>query len=164
MENRKITAGTIFDPARNEFYFSEIGTGAFLNGRRIRVSGRRKMADCLFSTGIPFLGRGTPESDKLFLAEMKTIMQASSGVRRFGAAALDLAFVAAGRYDGFWERGLSLWDIAAGYLLVKEAGGFISDFSARDNCLTTGEVVAANGAMHIPLLNQLREAKSTLSS
>ncbi len=162
MDKGKITAGTVFDPARNEFYFAETGTGAFLNGRRIRVSGRRKMTDCLFSTGIPFLGRGTAETDTLFLAEMKEIMQASSGVRRFGAAALDLAFVAAGRYDGFWERGLSLWDIAAGYLLVKEAGGFISDFSARDNCLVSGDVVAANSAMHIPLLKKLHQAKDSL--
>ena len=81
----------------------------------------------------------------------------------FGAAALDLAFVAAGRYDGFWERGLSLWDIAAGYLLVKEAGGFISDFSARDNCLVSGDVVAANSAMHIPLLKKLRQAKDSFT-
>ena len=108
------------------------------------------------------MGRGTAETDTLFLAEMREKMQASSGVRRFGAAALDLAFVAAGRYDGFWERGLSLWDIAAGYLLVKEAGGFISDFSARDNCLVSGDVVAANSAMHIPLLKKLRQAKDSL--
>ena len=91
MDKGKITAGTVFDPARNEFYFAEAGTGAFLNDRRIRVSGRRKMTDCLFSTGIPFLGRGTTETDTLFLAEMKEIMQASSGVRRFGAASLGTA-------------------------------------------------------------------------
>lgn len=164
MDKGKITAGTIFDPSRNEFYFAEAGSGAFLNDRRIRVSGRRKMADCLFATGIPFLGRGTAETDTLFLAELKTVMQASSGVRRFGAAALDLAFVAAGRYDGFWERGLSLWDIAAGYLLVKEAGGFVSDFAARDQSLTSGDVVAANSAMHVPLLKSLREAKAGLTN
>ena len=121
------------------------------------------MADCLFATGIPFLGRGTAETDTLFLAELNTVMQASSGVRRFGAAALDLAFVAAGRYDGFWERGLSLWDIAAGYLLVKEAGGFVSDFAARDASLSSGDVVAANSAMHVPLLKHLREAKASLT-
>ena len=163
MDKGKITAGTIYDPARNEFYFAETGAGAFLNDRRIRVSGRRKMADCLFATGIPFLGRGTAETDQLFLAELKTVMQVSSGVRRFGAAALDLAFVAAGRYDGFWERGLSLWDIAAGYLLVKEAGGFVSDFASRDMSLTSGDIVAANSTMHVPLLKHLREAKAGLN-
>ena len=86
-------------------------------------------------------------------------MQASSGVRRFGAASLDLAFVAAGRYDGYWERGLNIWDIAAGILLVKEAGGFVSDFSSRDLMLKSGDVVAANSALHMPLLKLLRSAK-----
>lgn len=159
-EKGKIIAGTVFDPCRNEFYFAEAGKGAFLNDRRIRVSGRRNMADCLFATGIPFLGHGTPETDALFLREMKAVMQASSGVRRFGAAALDLAFVAAGRYDGFWERDLSLWDIAAGILLVREAGGLVSDFASRDKALETGDVVACNSAMHAQLLKTLRSAQN----
>ncbi|MGB1473233.1 MAG: inositol monophosphatase family protein [Candidatus Puniceispirillaceae bacterium] len=154
----KIIAGTIYDPCRHEFYFAEAGKGAFLNDRRIRVSGRRAMSDCLFATGIPFLGRGTAETDAKFLKEMNAVMQSSSGVRRFGSAALDLAFVAAGRYDGFWERGLSLWDIAAGILLVREAGGLVSDFASRDKALETGDVVACNGAMHASLLKTLRGA------
>jgi len=154
----KIIAGTVYDPCRHEFYFAETGKGAYLNDRRIRVSGRRSMADCLFATGIPFLGRGTAETDAKFLKEMNAVMQSSSGVRRFGSAALDLAFVAAGRYDGFWERGLSLWDIAAGVLLVREAGGLVSDFASRDKALETGDVVACNGAMHASLLKTLRSA------
>ena len=116
------------------------------------------MADCLFATGIPFLGRGTAETDAKFLKEMNAVMQSSSGVRRFGSAALDLAFVAAGRYDGFWERGLSLLDIAAGVLLVREAGGLVSDFASRDKALETGDVVAYNGAMHASLVKTLRSA------
>ena len=115
----KIIAGTVYDPCRHEFYFAETGKGAYLNDRRIRVSGRRSMADCLFATGIPFLGRGTAETDAKFLKEMNAVMQSSSGVRRFGSAALDLAFVAAGSYDGIWERGLSVCDIGAGGLLFR---------------------------------------------
>ena len=160
IKQNKIIAGTILDPSRNEFYFAEAGKGAFLNNRRIRVSGRRKLADALFATGIPFLGRGTAETDQRFMAEMKAVMQVSSGIRRFGSAALDLAFVAAGRYDGFWERGLSMWDIAAGILLVKEAGGFVSDFSARDTMLSSGDIVAGNQSLHVPLLKLLREAEN----
>jgi len=155
----KITAASIFDPCRNEFYFAEAGGGAFLNDRRIRVSGRRALADCLFATGIPYMGHGSADSDALFLNEMKAVMQSSSGVRRFGAASLDLAFVAAGRYDGFWERDLKIWDIAAGILLVREAGGLVSDFASRDKALDSGDVVAANSSIHASLLKKLRDAR-----
>jgi len=158
MEKGKLLAATVFDPCRHEFYFAEAGKGAFLNDRRIRVSGRRTLADGLFATGIPFLGRGTAETDARFLAEMKEVMQQSSGIRRMGAASLDLAFVAAGRYEGYWERGLKLWDIAAGILLVREAGGFVSDFASRDMALKSGDVVAANSALHVPLLKLLKQA------
>jgi myo-inositol-1(or 4)-monophosphatase len=157
----KIIAGTIYDPCRHEFYFAETGKGAYLNDRRIRVSGRRSMADCLFATGIPFLGRGSAETDAKFLQELNAVMQASSGVRRFGAAALDLAFLAAGRYDGFWDRGLSVWDIAAGVLIVREAGGLVSDFASRDKALESGDVVACNSAMHASLLKTLRSANAS---
>lgn len=158
MEKGKLLAATVFDPCRHEFYFAEAGKGAFLNDRRIRVSGRRTLADGLFATGIPFLGRGSAETDVRFLAEMKEVMQQSSGIRRMGAASLDLAFVAAGRYEGYWERGLKLWDIAAGILLVREAGGFVSDFASRDMALKSGDVVAANSALHVPLLKLLKQA------
>lgn len=114
------------------------------------------MADSLFATGIPFLGRGTSEDHAAFVKELGNVMAVSSGVRRNGAAALDLAWVAAGRFDGFWERGLSLWDIAAGVILVREAGGFISDFASRDKALDSGDVVAANPAIHGDLIRLLR--------
>ena len=155
-QNDKLTAGIVFDPCRNEFFHAEQGTGAFVNGRRMRVSGRRNMSDALFATGIPFLGRGTAKTDALFQAELDRVAKSSAGVRRFGSAALDLAWVAAGRYDGFWERGLSSWDIAAGIVLVREAGGFVSDFAARDLAYQSGDVVAANSALHVPLLKTLR--------
>jgi myo-inositol-1(or 4)-monophosphatase len=114
------------------------------------------MADSLFATGIPFLGRGEEAEHAAFLKELGNVMAVSSGVRRNGAAALDLAWVAAGRFDGFWERGLSLWDIAAGVILVREAGGFISDFASRDKALDSGDVVAANPSIHGDLIRLLR--------
>ena len=151
-----ITAGSVFDPVKNEFYFAERGKGAFLNERRLRVSGRRSMADSLFGTGIPFLGRSSGEDHDAFLKQLAKIMSVSAGVRRNGAAALDLAWVAAGRLDGFWEKGLSLWDIAAGVLLVREAGGFVSDFASRDKALDSGDVVAGNPSIHGDLIRHLR--------
>ncbi len=159
-DNGKITAGLIFDPLRHEFFFAEAGSGAYFNDRRLRVSGRRHMRESLFATGIPFLGRGSAEDHALFNRELAGIMETSAGVRRFGSAALDLAYVAAGRYDGFWERGLSSWDIAAGILLVREAGGFVSDFASRDRALQSGDVVAGNPAIHAELLKQLAKART----
>ena len=154
----KLVAGAVFDPMRHEFFFAEPGRGAFLNDRRIRVSGRRRLADCLFATGIPFRGRGTGEDHEVFRGELGAVMAKTSGIRRMGAAALDLAWVAAGRVDGFWERGLDIWDIAAGVLIVREAGGFVSDFAARDRALE-GDIVAANGQCHGDLLKTLREGR-----
>jgi myo-inositol-1(or 4)-monophosphatase len=155
----RVIAGGIFDPLRNEFFHAEHGQGAFLNDRRIRVSGRRKMAECLIATGVPYLGRGEAEDHELFRAELGAVMGATSGIRRMGAAALDLAWVAAGRYDGFWERGLSVWDIAAGVVIVREAGGLVSDFAARNQSLISGDVVAANGYCHGNLLKKLQEGR-----
>jgi len=114
------------------------------------------MAESLFGTGIPFLGRGSAEDHEKFVGQLGRVMAASSGIRRNGAAALDLAWVAAGRLDGFWEQGLSIWDIAAGVLLVREAGGFVSDFASRDRALESGDVVAANPTLHAELLRYLR--------
>lgn len=155
----KVIAGGIFDPMRNEFFFAEPGKGAFLNDRRIRVSGRRNMAECLFATGIPYLGRGSAEDHAVFNRELMAVMAETSGVRRMGAAALDLAWVAAGRVDGFWEHDLSVWDIAAGVLIAREAGGFVSDFAARDKALLSGDVVSANGNCHGDLLKLLRKGR-----
>ena len=156
----KITAGLVFDPIRHEYFFAESGSGAFVNDRRLRVSGRRLMGESLFATGIPFLGHGTDATHAQFTKELSAIMAVSAGVRRFGSAALDLAYVAAGRYDGFWEHGLNTWDIAAGILLVREAGGFVSDFSSRDRSLQSGDVVAGNPATHATLLKHLATARS----
>ncbi|MGB2006843.1 MAG: inositol monophosphatase family protein, partial [Candidatus Puniceispirillaceae bacterium] len=150
----------VFDPLRHEYFFAEAGQGAFINDRRLRVSGRRRMAESLFATGIPFLGRGDAAAHEKFGKELQKVMAVSAGVRRFGSAALDLAYVAAGRYDGFWERGLSSWDIAAGILLVREAGGFVSDFASRDRALDSGDVVAANPAIHAELLKTLNAANN----
>ncbi|MEK9726096.1 MAG: inositol monophosphatase family protein [Rhodospirillaceae bacterium] len=141
-------AGVVYEPISDQMFWAERGQGAFMNGRRLRVSSRREMADSLFATGIPFLGR---DGHQPFLGELERVMAASAGVRRFGAAALDLAYVAAGRYEGFWERGLQPWDCAAGIVLVREAGGFVSDFKGRDKALTGEEIVAANDALHAPL-------------
>ena len=130
------------------------------NYRRLRVSGRRYLAEAVFATGIPFLGRGTNNDHALFSRELQNIMAVSAGVRRFGSAALDLAYVAAGRFDGFWEHGLKNWDIAAGILLVREAGGFVSDFASRDRVMHSGDVVAANPSLHAELLKHLAKARN----
>ena len=156
MEKNKITAGLIYDPCRNETFFAEQGTGAFLNDRRIRVSGRRNLNEALFATGMPYNGRYDAKTEKLFEQQLPRVYSQSAGVRRFGSAALDLAWVAAGRFDGFWEHKLNKWDIAAGLILVREAGGFVSDFAARDKVLESGDVVAANSALHVPLLKLLK--------
>ena len=158
-EKGKITAALVFDPLRHEYFFAEAGQGAFVNDRRLRVSGRRNMANSLFATGIPFLGHGDAAGHAAFSKELQKIMAVSAGVRRFGSASLDLAYVAAGRYDGFWERGLNSWDIAAGMLLVREAGGFVSDFASRDRALDSGDVVAANPSIHAALLKCLNASE-----
>ena len=145
----ELVAGLIYNPASNEMFTAERGKGAFLNDRRIRVGARTELADCVIVTGIPH--RGKPGQD-LFLREMEAIMSVTAGVRRTGAAALDLAWVAAGRFDGFWERGLSPWDLAAGLLLVREAGGFVSDLDGGDAALDKGSVVAGNEAVQRTLL------------
>lgn len=150
-------AGVIYDPIGDNMFVAEKGQGAFHNNRRLRVSGRSDMADALFSTGIPFLGR---EDHDTYLRELQAVISVSTGVRRFGAAALDLAWLAAGRYDGFWESGLSAWDIAAGIIIVREAGGFVSDFEGKETMLHSGDVVAANTSLHKPLLKLLREARA----
>ncbi len=135
-----IVAGVIYDPCKDEMFYAEKGFGAFVNEARLRVSGRPKLTDALFATGLPWSGRGDlPET----LQDLARLLPACAGVRRYGAAALDLAYVAAGRYDGFWERQLNLWDIAAGIIIVKEAGGLIEPL-ARGDKMENG-LVCANG-------------------
>ena len=145
----QIVAGVIFNPVMNELYVAERGGGAFMNDRRLRVASRSALPDCVIATGIPFLGRpGHAE----YLKTLSNVMLEVAGVRRNGAAALDLAWVASGRFDGYWESGLHPWDIAAGLLLVREAGGFVSDLAGSDRILETGGVCAGNEAVHRRLL------------
>ncbi|HZS82363.1 MAG TPA: inositol monophosphatase family protein [Stellaceae bacterium] len=151
----EIVAGIIYEPTRDEMYWAERGAGAYLNERRLRVSARRGLADALIGTGIPFRERG---DHKVYLSTLAAVMGATAGVRRPGSAALDLAYVAAGRYDGYWEYGLSAWDIAAGILLVREAGGYVSDLSGGHEMLATGDVLAANDHLHLPLAALIRDA------
>jgi len=150
-----VIAGVIYNPANDELYIAERGKGAFLNDQRLRVAGRRKLGDCVIGCGLPHIGRG---DHALFRAEMTAIQDKVAGLRRFGAASLDLAFVAAGRLDGFWERDLSPWDIAAGQILVREAGGTVSGIEGRDDALTTGNVVCGNEYVHDELLKILKAA------
>jgi len=141
----KLAAGVIYEPVSDQMFSAEVGQGAYLNGRRLRVSSRRDMSESIFATGIPFMDRGDHGA---YLAQLEQVMAVTAGVRRFGSASLDLAYVAAGRYEGFWEQNLNSWDIAAGMIIVRESGGFVSDFKGRDQALQTGEVVAANGNLH----------------
>ncbi len=151
----QIVAGVTYNPATADLFWAERGRGAFLNDRRLRVAARTRFEEAVFATGIPFLGHG---QHARFLKELHQISQRVSGVRRFGAAALDLAWVAAGRFDGFWERDLSAWDIAAGILMVTEAGGVVTDADGGADPLATGSVCAANLDLHPKLLERLKAA------
>ena len=142
MIKEEIISGIIFDPIKDELFWAEKGVGAFLNNKRIRVSGRRYLKDALVSTGIPW--KGMESSHKNYLKILENIMKNSSGIRRYGSAALDLAYVAAGRYDVFWEFNLKTWDIAAGALLVKESGGYVGNINKNENYLYTGNIYACN--------------------
>lgn len=151
----EIVAGVIYDPVRDEMFLAEKGEGAFINEARLRVSARNRVSDCLFSTGLPFAGRSDlPET----LQDLARILPACTGVRRFGAAALDLAYVAAGRYDGFWERRLHAWDMAAGIVIVKEAGGFVEPLNPSGNVLEDGEIIAANAEVFESFAKIVRQA------
>ncbi|SMF32944.1 myo-inositol-1(or 4)-monophosphatase [Tistlia consotensis] len=145
-ERDEVIAAVVYDPIKDELFWAEKGGGAFLNDRRLRVSSRRNLSDSLFATGIPFLG--SKKDDGVFLRELTAVMQNSAGVRRWGVASLDLAYVAAGRFDGFWEQGLSPWDFAGGILLVREAGGIVTDIEGRSVSLEGHTVLAANEHLH----------------
>jgi myo-inositol-1(or 4)-monophosphatase len=150
----QIVAGVVYNPAMDELYTAERGGGAFMNDRRLRVAGRTKLIDTVIGCGVPHLGRGQHGN---FLVELRNVMAEVSGVRRLGSASLDLAYVAAGRMDGFWETGLSAWDVAAGILLIREAGGFISDFAGGQNMLDGGSIVAGNETIQRALLKTVRK-------
>ncbi|MCV3271231.1 inositol monophosphatase family protein [Roseobacter sinensis] len=149
----QIVAGVVFDPAKDEMFFAEKGAGAWMNESRLRVSGRSKMIEALFATGLPFGGRSDlPET----LTEMARVAPACSGIRRWGAAALDLAYVAAGRYDGYWERRLNAWDIAAGLIILREAGGLAEPIEPEKDIVADGTIICANEALFSPLAKLVR--------
>jgi len=150
-----IVAGVTYNPVVNELFWAERGRGAYLNDTRIRVSGRSRLPDCLIGTGVPFIGR---PGHGQFFKELHQLTQRVAGVRRLGSAALDLAWVAAGRYDGYWERDLNAWDLAAGVLLVTEAGGKVTDADGAADVLAAGSACAGNLDIQPLLLERLRYA------
>jgi len=147
--NGQLEHGVVYDPLRQEVFSASRGQGAQLDGRKIRVSRSVSMQHSLIATGFPY--RKNMEHLDDYLAMLKSVITASSGIRRPGSAALDLCYVASGRVDGFWEVGLNIWDIAAGALLIKEAGGRISDFHGRDEYLQSGDVVAGSPKIYAAL-------------
>ena len=151
----QLASAVVYNPVVDEMYVAEKGQGAYLNNKRLRVAARKSLAESLFATGIPFMGR--PQHERA-LDELKAVMGRSSGIRRCGAASLDLAGVAMGRYDGFWEHDLNPWDIAAGVLLVREAGGVVTDMDGGARVLETGNILAANEALHPQILKLLKDA------
>ena len=150
----QIVSGVIYDPAKDEMFYAEKGEGAWLNNaQRLRVSGRRKMIECVFATGLPFGGRADlPET----LKDLGRVLPGCAGVRRFGSAALDMAYVAAGRFDGFWERRLNAWDLAGGLVIVREAGGMIEPLDPAGRILDDGAVICSNEAMFDPFAKLIR--------
>ncbi len=151
--NGEIVASVIYNPIMEELYTAEKGAGAWLNNRRLRVAARRKISDCVLSTGIKVTGT---KNDALTLKQLDHIAPSCAGIRRTGSASTDLAWLAAGRLDGYWEAKLGPWDVAPGLLLVKEAGGFISDYSGKNNSIFNGEVVAGNEIIQAKLLKAIR--------
>ncbi len=149
-----LVAGLVYNPITDEMYVAEKGKGAFLNERRIRVSGRQKLTEAVISCGLPHHGRGDLA---LFRREFSVVQEQVAGIRRFGAAALDLAFIAAGRFDAYWERELSPWDMAAGTLLVREAGGYVTDLDGKDAMFAARNIVAGNETMHSAILRMVQQ-------
>ncbi|MFZ3008796.1 MAG: inositol monophosphatase family protein [Phenylobacterium sp.] len=150
-----VVAAVTYNPITNELFWAEKGKGCFVNDKRLRVAARQHLNESVLATGIPFLGHGQHAT---FLKELHQISQRVAGVRRFGAASLDLAFVAAGRFDGYWERDLKPWDLAAGLLLVSEAGGKVTTADGGDDMLTAGSICAANLELHPLIQQRLRAA------
>jgi myo-inositol-1(or 4)-monophosphatase len=155
----EIVAGVIYEPVRDEMFWAEKGQGAYVNDRRLRVSARRSLAESVIATGIPSI-RAKVEHE-IYLRTLRAVMAAAVGVRRCGAAALDLAYLAAGRYDGYWEWGLNAWDIAAGNLIVREAGGYVTDLAGADGSMASGNVLAGNPYIHVLLAGLVKEALDT---
>ena len=152
-----LVAGIVYNPVTDDMFFAERGQGAYLNNRRLRVAARRSIAEGLVGCGIPALGKAA--SHPHFKAEFAEVLARAGVLRRLGAAALDLAYVASGNYDAYWERGVKSWDVAAGALLVREAGGFVSDADGGDDLLGAGSICAGNETMHRQLLEILRRTR-----
>jgi myo-inositol-1(or 4)-monophosphatase len=150
-----IVAGVVYNPANDELFTAERGKGAFLNDRRLRVANRQRLDQAVIVSGLPHLGRGDLA---LFRKEFAVVQEKVAGLRRFGAAALELAWLAAGRYDGYWERDVKPWDMAAGVLLVREAGGFATDLDGGDKLFAKAEICAGNDFIHRELLAALKSA------
>ena len=150
-----VVAAVTYNPVTNELFWAEKGKGCFVNDKRLRVAGRKHLDESVLGTGIPFLGHG---QHARFLKELHQISQRVAGVRRFGAASLDLAYVAAGRLDGFWERDLKPWDMAAGVLMITEAGGKVTNADGGDDIMGSGSICAANLDLHPLLVEKLKAA------
>jgi myo-inositol-1(or 4)-monophosphatase len=149
----EIVAGVVYEPLRDELFWAEKGAGAWNNHQRLRVSGRRKLDEAVIATGLPFKGKGGhPEH----AAQLQAMMAETAGIRRFGSAALDLAYVAAGRFDGYWESHVQRWDVAAGILMVTEAGGFVTEIGGGRNPHGGDSVLAANSHLHLMIAKVLR--------
>jgi len=153
----QLVAGVVYNPAVDELFHAEKGRGCYVNDRRLRVANRRDLRECVIATGMPFFGK---QGHARFLKELHRIMPVTAGVRRYGAASLDLAWIAAGRFDGFWERHLQPWDIAAGIVLVREAGGLAVPIDADADMLETGHIVAGNEYVVARLCDSLEKAHS----
>ncbi|MFA9231824.1 MAG: hypothetical protein RIR95_346 [Pseudomonadota bacterium] len=149
----EIVSGVVFDAAKDEMFYAEKGAGAWMNDRRLRVSGRRHLHEAVFATGVPF---GAKKTMPAMVGDLARLMPACAGMRRWGAASLDLAYVAAGRFDGYWERELQPWDIAAGIVIVKEAGGLVSAIRDGDDILEKGAIICANDALFEPFRKIIR--------
>jgi myo-inositol-1(or 4)-monophosphatase len=156
LKANELVAGIIYNPITDELFAAERGRGAYLNDRRMRVAARRDLHDAVIACGIPHLGRGDQAQ---FRRELALVQAKAAGIRRFGAAALDLAFVAAGRFDGYWERGLKAWDIAAGIVIVREAGGMAGDIDGAADVLATGDIMAANSELYPQIAQELAGAR-----
>jgi len=154
----QIVAGMVYEPTRDEVFWAVRGEGCFLNNRRLRVSARRNLDTAILATGVPFGDR--PGREEL-LAALRPVMDRTAGLRRFGAASLDLAYVAAGRFDAFWEFGLSPWDVAAGILLVREAGGMVSEIDGRSDPLNGDTILASNAELNDSVRSLLQDAIRT---
>lgn len=156
----ELYAGVVYNVISGDIYWAERGQGAWLENWRLKVATRIKLANAVVATGTPFIGH-SPKRHQLFWAELSHLTQETSGIRRFGSAALDLAYVAAGRFDGFWERNLNAWDIAAGIVLVREAGGVVQEIDGGE-LLKTGNILAANASLSPKILSRLKAAKKRI--